>query len=137
MVWQTLIDSERMPDWCGGLYRVEIENREPITKGARLRCYTSPYGYDIFYNVTIVNFIPETQISFQNIGAPQKPLLLNQKLDFELKPLLDGTTEVTLKDTYTTGTFFTKIFNQLYLREDLLDQNKRRLTRLKQVIEKV
>lgn len=137
VVWQILTDPDQMPQWYGEVERVELEKRQPVDKDVVLRLYDPKLGNGKYYEVKVTEFIPEKHISLLKIGLGSNKLLRDYKQDFQLKTLLDGTTEITHKISYHSATFFTCIFSKLYLQKELKNRGIERLRRLKQVIEKV
>jgi carbon monoxide dehydrogenase subunit G len=137
VVWQILTDPDKMPQWYGGIEKVELEKRQSIEKNVDLRLFDPKLGNGIYYRVRIEDFVLEKQISLIRIGSGSNKLLQDYKQDFQLKSLLDGTTEISYKISYRSATFLTRIFNKLYLRKELQNQGIERLHKLKQVIEKV
>jgi len=137
VVWRTLIDHEKMPDWFGDIASAQIRGNSPLTKGSILRNYISANKPGMYYDVEITDFVPEKHLSFFEIGSKNKRLLRNYKSNFELKSLLDGTTEITYRVSYITSSFLTRIFNRLYLKKQIENKCIERLHKLKQGIEKV
>jgi uncharacterized membrane protein len=137
VVWRTLVDIEKMPDWLDKISSVQVRFNAPLGKGAILRNYISSGKPGMYYDVEITDILPEKRLTLFEVGSKNKRLLRNHKSDFELKALLDGTTEITYRVTYITGSFLTKIFNRLYLQKQIENECIQRLDKLKQVIEKV
>lgn len=137
VVWQILTDPDKMPQWYGGIEKVELEKRLPIEKNVILRLFDRKLGYGKYYEFRIEDFVLEKQISLLRIGSRSNKLLQDYKQDFQLKSLLDGTTEISHKISYQSATFLTRIFSKLYLQKELQNQGIERLHKLKQVIEKV
>jgi uncharacterized membrane protein len=137
IVWQIITDPEKLPDWYDQVLKVEIESKNPIAKDVVLRLYHSRSGEKNFHEVRVEEFILEKQLSLMRIKSEGNTLLKEYKQDFRLKSLLDGTTEVTHNISYQPATFFTRIFNKLFLQKELRNQCSEMLQKLKQVIEKV
>ena len=85
----------------------------------------------------IIELNSEKNLSFLRIMDNQSKHLSKHRFDFQLKPLLDGSTEVTLLLTYRVNSVITKIYNTLYLKSVLERKLINRLDSFKQIIENV
>jgi len=137
IVWQILTDPDRMPEWYDQAFRVELDGKNPMEKNAVLILYYSRSRESNFNKVKVENFDAEKQLSLKKSDAGSTYLLKDYKQDFKLKSLLDGTTEITCHLSYQPATFFTRIFNKLFLQKKLDNQCSAMLHKLKLVIEKV
>ena len=135
VVWRTMTNTERMPQWNEGLRRDEA--RRPLRKGSVIRCYRTSYGKGLFHEEKVDILNPESRISFIRVDKAPRPLLKNYFRYFELKKLRDGSTEVTYRLSYRSNSFLTRVFDKLYLSHALKSSSGRSLRNLKRIIEKV
>ena len=77
----------------------------------------------------------DKKLILQRIGLNENPLLKNYQTSYNLKPLLDGTTEITIEISYQPASFVTRIYNQLLLKSSISNTCDKNLIALRDLIE--
>ena len=95
------------------------------------------YDSTIYHEAEITKVEDDKSLTFARIGKHANPLLKEYQTSYNLKRLLDGTTEISVTISYSTVGFITKIFNQIYLRGRLGSRSERNLAMLRDSIEKM
>ena len=135
VVWQTLIDVERTPEWDPGVAKIRIANEANLKKGAEIDFYAGIALDEIVYKERIVTFVPDKHIVFRDVNYKNKPLQKNYIRDYSLKSLLDGSTELSVTVHYTSGSLITRILDRIYLRGQTMSRYRSQLSGLKKYIE--
>ena len=135
IVWQTLTNPRHMSEWMQEV-RVVTGPSQPH-KAALYRFYFQDYDTHAFHEEKVDIYNPENRISFLRVENRNKPLLSSYLKLYELKPLRDGTTEITIKLSYRSNSFLTIVYDRLYLRERIKNQVKLDLENLRKKLEKV
>jgi uncharacterized membrane protein len=135
VVWQALTDASRMSDWMQDI-RV-INGPSQVQKNAVYRFYLHSYELRAFHEEKVDIYKHETRIAFLRVAKESKPLLHDILRVFELRPLRDGTTEITFKLSYRSDSFLTRIYDKLYLGSKIRNRILTDLRRLKRIIENV
>jgi uncharacterized membrane protein len=137
IVWRTLLNLEKMPQWNGDLNKSELEKGDLLKVGAVIKSYLNAKDDNLYYREEIIELISEKNLALLRIMDSQSNHLTKHRLDFQLKPLLDGSTEVTLLLSYRVNSVIMKIYNAFYLKRVLESKVTNRLDRFKQIIENV
>jgi uncharacterized protein YndB with AHSA1/START domain len=135
VVWRTLISSEKTPEWNRQISRVRNLTEKKYQNGTELVIYLRDADQEIEHRVKIVSFVPEKKLVFLDIPQKNKPLLRNFQREYQLKSLLDGSTELSVTIKYNAASFITRIFDRLYLRGSIMNMQRRELLELKRYIE--
>jgi uncharacterized protein YndB with AHSA1/START domain len=137
IVWRTLLNIDKIPQWNSDLIKVELEKGTFLEVGTIMKCYLDAKDDNLYYREEVTQVIDEKKLSLQMIMDNQSNHLSEHTLDFQLKPLLDGSTEITLLLSYKINSIITKIYNVLYLNRALEHKIITRLNSLKKIIENV
>lgn len=135
VVWRTLIDVERTPDWDPGVEKIRIASGANLKKGAEIDFYAGNALEEIIYKERIVTFVPDRHIVFRDVNYKKKPLQKNYIRDYSLKSLLDGSTELSVTVHYTSGSLITRILDRIYLHGHTMSRYRGQLSGLKKYIE--
>jgi uncharacterized membrane protein len=135
VVWRKLTDVENYPTWQTSVRKVVLKGGSRIAEEGILHFYMNYYDSTTYHETIITKVENDKSITFTRIGKNANPLLNNYQTSYDLKRLLDGTTEISVTISYRTNGFITKIYNQLFLRSNLSSQAERNLTMLKSSIE--
>jgi hypothetical protein len=133
VIWQYITDPDKISRWQNDADKIEMVNMQEMKKGTILKVHYKQF----IYNEKIVEWFPERKLNRQVIGSNKYPLLTNFITSIELKPLKQGSTEINIAIEYTVMSFFTKIYNQIYLRRHFANQYKENLANLKNLVEKI
>ena len=136
LVWQKICDVNKMSDWRTNIAGPKLLNTEPLEKNSIIQYYWQNSNKPIIQEEKVVEFKPEKILSLRLAGDPEKMLILNMVVSFEIKPLLDGTTELTSNISYKSKSFLTRIYNQVIMRRNLSRDNELTLKNLKHIIER-
>jgi len=135
VVWRQLTDVENYPTWQSSVRKVVLVGGSRIAEEGILQFYMNAYDSTTYHEAKITKIEDDKTFSFARTGMNTSPLLKNYQTSYNLKRLLDGTTEISVTISYRTKGFITKIYNQLFLRGSIGSQAERDLTRLKSSIE--
>ncbi len=135
VVWRKLTDVENYPAWQSSVRKVVLMSGSRIAEDGILQFYMNDYDSTTYHEAKIIKIEDDKSFTFARIGKNTSPLLKNYQTSYNLKRLLDGTTEISVTISYRTNGFITKIYNQLFLRSSIGSQAERNLTRLKSSIE--
>jgi uncharacterized membrane protein len=133
IVWQYLTNSEKIVQWRKDISKVEILNMQGMKYGGVLKYYQN----NTEYQERIIEWIPEKKICLQRLEDINYPLLDNILTMIEIKALVDGSTEINIILKYNVKSFFSRIYNKIYLRGYFTDQYEKHLLVLKNILEKV
>lgn len=136
VVWRQLINTTNYISWQANLEKVLLNKGEQLWEGAKVRYFMKNYDVSIFHEEQVVLIESDKKLTFERTGLNENPLLRDYQTSFNLKPLLDGTTELTVEITYRPASFVTRIYNQLYLKETIGNTWKDNLIALREIIEK-
>ena len=137
VVWQVLTDPDRMPRWQPDLIRVAAEPGGPPREGTILKVFSRSYDPGLYHQDKIIRLVPEKNLTLMRIRSEQNTVLRDFSRVYELKRLLDGTTEVTCRVFYRCPGFLSRVYNRLYQQRLLENRNRESIRRLKALIEKV
>ena len=135
VVWRKLKDIENYPIWQSSVRKVVLKGGTRLTEESILQFYMNDYDSTTYHEAKITKIEDDKSFTFARTGTNTSPLLKDYQTSYNLKRLLDGTTEISVTISYRTNGFLTKIYNQLFLRSSLGSQAERNLTRLKSSIE--
>jgi uncharacterized protein YndB with AHSA1/START domain len=135
VVWRTLIDLERIPEWDASVAKVQLANASVLKKGSEIDYYGGYNRQEIIYKERIVTFVPDKKIIFRDVNYRKIPLQSNYIRDYSLKSLLDGSTELSITVHYTCGSLITRIMERIYLRGHTMSKHRKQLNSLKRYIE--
>ena len=135
VVWRTLINDVKTPEWNAQVARINILGGSGYRDGAELNVFLRDAGKEVLTRAKIVSFVPEKKLVFLELPVSKKPLLRKQKRAYELKSLLDGSTELSVSISYETAGFITRVLDRLYLRGLLMNTHRMELRQLKRHIE--
>ncbi len=135
IVWRTLIDIERVPEWDTAVAKIRISNGGVLNKNSEIDYYSGGEIDEIIYREKIIAFVPDKRIVYRDINHLKIPLQQNFIRDYTLKNLLDGSTELSVTVHYTCGSFVTRILDRLYLRGHTMTRHRRQISGLKSYIE--
>jgi uncharacterized membrane protein len=71
------------------------------------------------------------------IKSEQNTMIRDYSQEYELKKLLDGTTEMTCRIFYRCPGFISRIYNRLYEQKVIENRSRDNIRRLKNYIEKI
>ena len=137
VVWQVLTDPERMPLWQSGLTAVKPVPAGELQEGMILKIYARQYDPGLYHEDKIIRFTPEKNLTLMRIRSDHNTVLRDYSQVYELKKLLDGTTELTCRFFYRCPGFISRIYNRLYEQKVLENRNQENIRRLKVLIEKI
>ena len=135
VVWQTLINVDRVPEWDPGVAMIRISNAKSLKKDAEIDYYSGGDIDEIIYKERIITFVPDKRIVFRDINHKKIPLQKNFIRDYTLKALLDGSTELSVTVHYTCASYITRILDRIHLRGHTMAKQRRQLYGLKSYIE--
>jgi hypothetical protein len=133
IVWQYLTNTDRIVQWRKDIRNLDILNMKEMGNGALLKFVQNK----IEYHEQVIEWLPEKKVILQRIDDLNYPLLHNVLTSIEIKGLIDGSTEINIVIKYNVRTFFSKIYNKIYLRNYFIEQYENQLLVLKKVLEKV
>ena len=137
VIWPVLADPERMPSWQTGMVRVTPEKRGGLEEGMILKCYTHRYDPGLFHEERVIRVNPEKNLTLMRVRSEQNTVLRDFSQIYELKRLLDGTTELTYRIYYRCPGFISRIYNRLYQEKYISTRGREDIRRLKALIEKI
>jgi len=137
VVWRKLIDVENYPTWQTSVKTVVLNNGLSPSEGDILHFYMADYDTATFHEAEITKLEDDKTFTYIRTGAHESPLLKEYQTSYNLKRLLDGTTEISVTISYSTIGFITKIYNQIYLRGKIGSRADRNLAMLRDSIEKM
>lgn len=135
VVWRQLISIENYAAWHNELKKVTLNKGEQLWEGATLRYFMKTYENGVFHEEQVVKIETDKSLTMERTGINENPLLNNYTTSYNLKPLLDGTTEITVEITYQPASFVTKIYSQLYLKGSIANICQKNLLALSELIE--
>jgi uncharacterized membrane protein len=135
VVWRHLLDYNNYKIWQKGIKKVVLNNGDALWEGAALRFYSVDYESEIAHEERVVKLENDNQISFIREGQNENDLLKDFQTTYLVKRLLDGTTELSVRISYHTTSFVTRIYNQLYLRSSYTEDCEKNLAALRKLIE--
>ena len=133
IVWQYVTNIEKIRLWRPEINNLEILNMKEMNNEAILQYDQNRRRHQ----EKVVEWIPEKKVSFQRIDSLNYPLLNKILTSIEIKALADGSAEINVVLKYNVKTFFSRIYNTLYLRNYFTDQYENQLAVLKNVLEKI
>ncbi len=136
-VWHILTDPDRMPQWQAGLERITTDRKGELAEGMILRVYTRQYDPGLFHEDKIIRFTPEKNLTLMRIISEQNTVIRDFSQVYELKRLLNGTTELTCRIFYRCPGFLSRIYNRLHKQKIIQDQSRNNIRRLKALIENI
>ena len=116
VVWRKLKDVENYPTWQSSVRKVVLKGGTRITEESILQFYMNDYDSTTYHEAKITKIEDDKSFTFARTGTNTSPLLKDYQTSYNLKRLLDGTTEISVTIAYRTNGFITKIYNQLFLR---------------------
>lgn len=137
VVWRKVVDVENYPTWQSSVKKVELQDRLTLGEGNKLRFYMMTYDSSVYHEVEILKFEDDKTFAFERTGKNVVPFLKEYQTSYNLKKLLDGTTEISVTVSYQTIGIITKIYNQIILRGKLGSQYSENIALLKSSIEKM
>jgi len=137
VVWQVLTDPERMPIWQPGLTNVSVAGSGTLREGIILRGYARRYDPGLYHEDKIIRLTPEKNLTLMRIKSEQNTMIRDYSQEYELKKLLDGTTEMTCRIFYRCPGFISRIYNRLYEQKVIENRSRDNIRRLKNYIEKI
>jgi hypothetical protein len=137
VVWRQLTDVENYPVWQLSVRKVILTDGRTPGEGKILQFYMTGYDSTIYHEVEITKVEDDKSFTFVRTNSTVSPLLKDYQTSYNLKRLLDGTTEISVTTSYSTIGFITKIYNQIYLRGKLGSRAERNLAMLRDSIEKM
>ena len=137
VVWQVLADPERMSAWQSETARVIPEKRSGLGEGMILKCYTRRYDPGLFHEDRVIRLNPEKNLTLMRVRSEQNTILRDYSQVYELKRLLDGTTELTYRIYYRCPGFISRIYNRLYQEKYISSRGREDIRRLKSLIEQI
>jgi uncharacterized membrane protein len=135
VVWRKLTDVENYPIWQSSVRKVVLKGGSRIAEEGILHFYMNDYDSTTYHAARITKVEDDKSLTFDRTGINAAPLLKDYQTSYNLKRLLDGTTEISVTISYRTTGFITKIYNQLFLRSSIGSQAERNLNSLKASIE--
>jgi uncharacterized membrane protein len=135
VIWQALTDAGRMSEWMQDVRL--INGPSQVQKDGVYRFYLHSYDLRAFHEEKVDIYKPETRIAFLRLANEKKPLLRDVLRVFELRALRNGTTEITVKISYRSDSFLTRIYDKIYLGKKIKNSTISDLRRLKRIIENV
>jgi len=135
VVWRHLLEYNSYQVWQKGIKKVLLTKGDELWEGATLRFYHMDQKREISHEERIVKLEDDNQIDFLREGLNENPLLQDFQTSYHVKRLLDGTSEVTVRISYHTSGFVTRIYNQLFLRASFAADCDNNLDALRKVIE--
>jgi hypothetical protein len=135
VVWRQLVTIENYASWQSQIEKVTNNNGGQVAEGTILLFFMKNYEQSVFHEVQVTDYEPDKKLTIERIGVNENPLLKEYKTNFNLKPLLDGTTEITIEITYKPASFVTRIYNQLYLKGSISNICEKNLLALRDLIE--
>ena len=136
VVWQVLVDPDRMPVWQTALTKVRTKRRGPLEEGMVLQSYARWYDPGLYHEEKIVRLTPEKNLTLMRMDSDQNSILRDFSQIYELKRLLDGTTEVTFRVFYRCPGILSRIYNRLYHQKIIENRSRENIRRLKALIER-
>lgn len=137
VVWQVLVDPERMPVWQTDLRRVRPAQPGELKEGMVLQGFARRYAPGLFHEDKLIRLAPEKNLTLMRVKSGQNTMLRDFSRVYELKRLLDGSTELTCRTFYRCPGFISRIYNRLYHQKILESRSRENIRRLKALIEKV
>jgi uncharacterized membrane protein len=136
VVWRTLLDTDHIPGWISNSTKVEVTHMSQLKLNAEITYFVPAANNEVIYKERLVNFIPDKRITFRDIHAGKIPLQKNYIRDYQLKSLLDGSTEINATIQYTCNGIIPRILDRLYLRAANMATFREQLKYIKRHIEK-
>lgn len=137
VVWRKLVDVDNYSSWQFSVKKAEVINGSVLGKDKILRFYMTDYDSTIYHEAQITQYEDDKTLTFMRTGDNISPFLRDYQTSYNLKRLMDGTTEISVTVSYKTMGFITKIYNQVYLRHKLGSRSEQNLALLKNSIEKM
>jgi uncharacterized membrane protein len=137
VVWQVLTDPERMPVWQPGLTNVTVAGNVALSEGTILQVYSRRYDPGLYHKDKVIRLTPEKNLTLMRIKSEQNTMIRDYSQEYELKKLLDGTTEMTCRIFYRCPGFISRIYNRLYEQKVIENRSRDNIRRLKNYIEKI
>jgi len=135
VVWRTLINQDKTPEWNNQISRIKIVNGKRYQKGTELIVFLQDGSQEVETRVEIISIVPEKKLVFLDIPGKKEPLLRSHQRAYQLKSLLDGSTELSVSISYKAAGFITRVFDRIYLRGFLMNAERSELLKLKRYIE--
>jgi len=135
VVWRTLINADKTAEWDNEISRIVISGGKRYGKNVELSFYLSGNRNEIAKKEKISGFDPEKGITFEEVPYQKKLLLKNHKRSYQLKSLLDGSTEIQVFVSYSAGSFITRALDRIYLKSHIMNKHRAHLRNLKRYIE--
>jgi len=135
VVWRHLLEYNSYQDWQKGVKKVVLNKGDELWEGATLRFYHIDQEREISHEERVVKIDANSQISFRRDGLNENPLLQDFQTTYLVKRLLDGTSELTIRISYHTSGFVTRIYNQLFLRANYSADCDKNLGALRKLID--
>jgi len=135
VVWRHLLEYNSYQVWQKGVKKVVLNKGGELWEGATLRFYHMDQEREISHEERVVKMDDNNQISFLQEGLNKNPLLHDFQTTYLVKRLLDGTSELTIRISYHTSGFVTRIYNQLFLRASFATDSDKNLNALRKLIE--
>jgi len=135
VVWRQLISVENYTSWQANLNKVLLNKGSQLWEGATVRFFMKDYETSIFHEEQVTNLESDKKLTLKRIGLNENPLLRDYQISYNLKPLLDGTTEITIEVSYRPASFVTRIYNQFLLKSSINNVCDKNLLALRDLIE--
>jgi len=135
VVWRQLITIENYAIWQKNLDKVMLNKGEKLWTGATVRYYMKEYEALLFHEEQVTVLETDKKLTMDRVGLNENPLLKDFQTSYNLKRLLDGTTEITVEITYRPASFVTRIYNQLHLKARISNICEENLLALRDLIE--
>lgn len=135
VVWRQLIAIENYAIWQKSLDKVMLNKGEQLWQGATVRYFMKDYEASLFHEEQVTVLETDKKLTFERTGLNENPLLKDYQTSYNLKRLLDGTTEITVEITYRPASFVTRIYNQLHLKGRIINICEENLIALRDLIE--
>ncbi len=116
VVWRQIVTIENYASWHTHLKKVMLNKGNQLWEGATVRFFLKDYESSIFHEEQVTVLEPDKKLTLQRTGLNENPLLRDYRTSYKLKPLLDGTTEITIEISYRPASFVTRIYNQFLLK---------------------
>jgi hypothetical protein len=135
LVWRQIITIDNYTKWQRDLKKVTLNKGDQLWNGATVRFYRKEYEASVFHEEQVTAMESDKSITLQRTGLNENPLLRDYQTSYSLKPLLDGTTEITIEISYQPASFVTRIYNQLLLKSSISSICNENLIALRDLIE--
>ena len=135
VVWRKIVDVENYPAWQPSVKKVEVNSDGILSEGKSLRFYMTNYDSSVYHEAIVTKFEGDKSFTFVRSGNTLSPFLKDFQTSYNLKGLLDGTTEISVTISYQSVGILTKIYNQIFLRGKFGSYSEQNLAMLRSSIE--